>query len=61
MLQHTDELNRVDPTVAELSLVPDYDYSAADFCTPEPYEKLYELRGSPFIYEMAKVKREANA
>lgn len=61
MLQHTDELNRVDPTVAELSLVPDYDYSAADFCTPEPYEKLYELRGSPFIYEMAKVKMEANA
>lgn len=61
MLQQTDELNMVDATIAELSLVPDYDYSAADFCTPEPYEKLYELRGSPFIYEMAKVKMEANA
>lgn len=61
MLQQTDELNRVDSSTAELALVPDYDYSAADFCTPEPYEELYKLRGSPFIYEMAKVKMEANA
>ncbi|MBE6925029.1 MAG: DUF927 domain-containing protein [Ruminococcaceae bacterium] len=61
MLQQTEELNKVNPATAELSLVPDYDYSAEDFCTPDPYEKLYELRGSPFIYEMAKVKMEANA
>ena len=61
MLQQTDELNRVDPKTAELGIIPDYDYSAADFCTPEPYEKLYELHGSPFLYEMAKTKMEANA
>ncbi len=61
MLQQTDELNRVDPKTAELGVIPDYDYSAADFCTPEPYEKLYELHASPFLYEMAKAKMEANA
>lgn len=61
MLQQTDELNKADPTEAELTLVPDYDYSAEDFCTPEPYERLYELRASPFVYEMAKVRMEANA
>lgn len=61
MFQQTDELNKVDSVAAELAIVPDYDYSAADFCTPEPYEKLYGLRGSPFVYEMAKTKMEANA
>lgn len=61
MLQQTDELNSVDPKTAELGIIPDYDYSAADFCTPEPYERLYELRSSPFIYEMAKAKMEVNA
>lgn len=61
MLQQTDELNKTDPSAAELAFLPDYDYSAADFCTPEPYEKLYELHGSPFVYEMAKAKMEANA
>lgn len=61
MLLPQDENNRIDPVSAELSIVPDYDYSAADFCTPEPYEKLYALRGSPFIYEIAKEKMAANA
>ena len=42
-------------------IIPDYQYSAEDFCTPDPYEKLYELRSSPFLYEMAKVKMEENA
>lgn len=42
-------------------IIPDYQYSAEDFCTPDPYEKLYELRSSPFLYEMAKVKMEKNA
>ena len=57
----TDELNNVDPSAAELAIVPDYDYSAADFATPVPYERLYALRGSPFVYEMAKEKMAANA
>ena len=61
MLQQTDELNRVDPNTAEIALIPDYDYSAADFATPVPYEKLYELHSAPFVYEMAKVKMEINA
>jgi hypothetical protein len=61
VLQQTDELNQVEPKAAELAIVPDYEYSIDDFCTPEPYEKLYELQKSPFIYETAKVKMEANA
>lgn len=61
MLPQLGENNRISPTEAELTLVPDYDYSAADFATPVPYERLYELRGSPFIYEMAKEKMAANA
>lgn len=61
MLQQTDEMNKISPEAAELTIIPDYEYSAADFATPVPYEKLYELHGSPFIYEMAKVKMEANA
>lgn len=61
MLLPQDENNKIDPVSAELAIVPDYDYSAADFCTPEPYEKLYALRGSPFIYEIAKEKMAANA
>ena len=61
MLLPQDDNNKIDPVSAELSIVPNYDYSAADFCTPEPYEKLYALRGSPFIYEIAKEKMAANA
>ena len=62
MLQQTDELNISDELkAAELNIIPDYDYSAADFCTPEPYEKLYELHKTPFLYEIAKVKMEENA
>lgn len=61
MLLQKDENNRIDPKAAELSIIPDYNYSAEDFCTPEPYEKLYELYKTPFLYEMAKVKMEGNA
>ena len=57
----TNELNKINPSAAELAIVPDYNYSAADFSTPVPYEKLYELRGSPFVYEMAREKMAANA
>ena len=61
MLPQLDENNRISPTEAELAIIPDFNYSAADFATPEPYERLYELRGSPFVYEMAKEKMAANA
>ena len=61
MLPTKDVNNVIDPNAAELSIIPDYDYSAADFCTPEPYEKLYELHKTPFLYEIAKVKMEENA
>lgn len=61
MLQQTDELNKISPDAAELAIIPDYAYSAEDFATPAPYEALYELHGSPFIYAMAQVKMEANA
>lgn len=61
MLPQLDENNRISPTEAELAIIPDFNYSAADFATPVPYERLYELRGSPFVYEMAKEKMAANA
>lgn len=61
MLPTKDENNVIDPNAAELSIIPDYDYSAADFCTPDPYEKLYELHKTPFLYEIAKAKMEENA
>lgn len=61
MLLQQDENNRIDPVSAELAIVPDYDYTAEDFCTPQPYETLYALHGSPFIYELAKEKMAANA
>ena len=57
---HEDN-NVIDTNITAISLIPDYDYSAADFCTPEPYEKLYELHKTPFLYEMAKAKMEENA
>lgn len=61
MLLPQDENNAIDPHAAELSIIPDYEYSAADFLTPEPYEKIYELHKTPFLYEVAKAKMEANA
>lgn len=61
MLQQTDELNKCDSNAAELSIIPDYSYSAADFLTPEPYESIYQFHKTPFLYEIAKAKMEANA
>lgn len=61
MLQQTDDMNRADSKEAELAIVPDYNYSYEAFQTAEPYEKLYELRVTPFTYELAKIKMEANA
>lgn len=62
MLLKTDEFNNSVPAVeAELSIIPDYDYSKEDFLTPVPYEKLYELHNSPFLYEVARAKMQANA
>ena len=56
-----DENNKIDPVSAELSIIPDYHYTFEDFLTLDPYEKVYELHQSPFLYEVAKTKMEANA
>lgn len=61
MGQQAENYNQPDPKAAELLIVPDYDYTLEDFQGFEPYEKIYELRKSPFIYELAKTKMEANA
>ena len=46
----------------ETSLLPQkYNYSAADFLTPEPYEKLYELFSSQFLFQSESIKLEENA
>lgn len=61
MTLQTDELTNSVPAAAELNIIPDYDYSREDFLTPVPYEKLYELHTSPFLYEVARAKMQANA
>lgn len=53
----TSELNK-----GETSLLPQtYDYSAEDFLTPAPYEKLYELFSSQFLFQSASIRMEENA
>jgi hypothetical protein len=61
MLLPKDENNVIDTHAAELSVIPDFEYSAADFLTPEPYEQIYQYHKTPFLYEVAKAKMEANA
>lgn len=61
MLQLHNSDNSIDQNAAELAVIPDFQYSAVDFLTPAPYEKLYEYHTSPFLYEVAKAKMEANA
>lgn len=38
-----------------------YEYTAAEFLTPEPYEKLYELFSSQFLFQSESIKLEENA
>lgn len=61
MTLQSDELTNSVPPAAELNIIPDYDYSREDFLTPEPYEELYKLHSTPFLYEVAKAKMKANA
>lgn len=50
------------PTEAEFSLLPQkYNFSAEAFLTPEPYEKLYELFPSQFLFQAASLRMEENA
>jgi hypothetical protein len=51
----------VDTKAAELTFIPEYQYSAAAFLTAEPYEKVYQYHSAPFLYEIAKAKMEENA
>ena len=47
---------------ADPALLPrDYHYTAEAFLTPEPYEKVYELFSSPFLYQQARISLEQNA
>lgn len=47
---------------ADPALLPrDYNYTAEAFLTPEPYEKVYELFSSPFLYQQARISLEQNA
>ena len=46
----------------EISLLPQkYEYTAEEFLTPEPYEKLYELFSSQFLFQSESIKLEENA
>ena len=53
----TEELKK-----GEASLLPQkYTYTAEQFLTPEPYEKLYELFSSQFLFQSESIKLEENA
>lgn len=50
------------PSEAEFSLLPQkYNYTLEAFLTPEPYEKLYELFSSQFLFQAASLRMEENA
>lgn len=46
---------------AELVTVPEYNYSLKDFETEIPYQQLYSMHKSPFLYNQALLKLEENA
>lgn len=57
MAQEENKVHEADP-----ALVPEkYNYSAEAFLTPEPYDKLYELFGSQFLFQAASLRMEENA
>ena len=46
----------------ELVFLPEkYEYSYDDFLTATPYERLYDLHGSPFLFQTAVLKMNARA
>ncbi len=48
-------------TAEVLSAPKQYEYEYEDFFGAEPYEKLYELFGSPFVFETATERMDARA
>lgn len=47
---------------AELVFLPqEYEYSFDDFLTEKPYERLYDLLGSPFVFQTALTKMSVRA
>jgi hypothetical protein len=61
-MQPNDEMEQGVTVNPELVFLPErYEYSHDDFLTEAPYEKLYELHASPFLFQTAVVKMNARA
>lgn len=61
-MQPNNEMKQANVANPEVVFLPEkYEYSYEDFLTEEPYEKLYDLHGSPFLFQTAVVKMNARA
>lgn len=61
-MQTNDEMEAGSDKNPELVFLPEkYEYSYDDFLTVVPYEKLYDLHGSPFLFQAAVLKMNARA
>ncbi|MBQ6951268.1 MAG: DUF927 domain-containing protein [Clostridia bacterium] len=61
-MQPTNEMESGNAANPELVFLPEkYEYTYQDFLTEAPYEKLYDLHASPFLFQTAVVKMNARA
>lgn len=61
-MQPNNEMESANVTNSEIVFLPEkYEYSYDDFLTSAPYEKLYDLYASPFLFQTAVVKMNARA
>ena len=61
-MQPTNELESGKVESPEIVFLPEkYEYTYQDFLTEAPYEKLYDLHASPFLFQTAVVKMNARA
>jgi len=61
-MQPNNEMEPAKVANPEVVFLPEkYEYSYEDFLTEAPYEKLYDLHASPFLFQTAVVKMNARA
>lgn len=61
-MQPSNEMETAKVANPEVVFLPEkYEYSYEDFLTEAPYEKLYDLHASPFLFQTAVVKMNARA
>lgn len=61
-MQPNNEMEQANVENPEIVFLPEkYEYTYEDFLTEAPYEKLYDLIASPFLFQTAVVKMNARA